>query len=159
MAKPATIKRQTSSGGVIFRNSGNGIEVVLVAVNPVRKKFSNGVKGKRVWCLPKGIVDKNEDSQVTAIREVKEETGLLGEIIDEIGKISYWYFLKDENAKIHKTVYFYLMRYKHGSTDEHDREVDDAQWFPIEEAIDKLAYKGEKEILQKAKKMIEERQY
>ena len=145
-AKPATIKKQTSSGGVIFRNSRKGIEVALIAV-----------KNKTVWCLPKGAIDKNEDFQTAAVREVREETGLSGEVIDEIGKISYWYFSKDENMRFNKTVYFYLMEYKSGNTDEHDQEVDDAQWFPIEEAIDKLAYRGEKEILQKAKEMIEKK--
>jgi len=145
MTRPATIKRQTSSGGVIFRVTDRRADVVLVAV-----------KGKSVWCLPKGIIDKNEDSRATAIREVKEETGILGEIIDKIGTISYWYFVKSENAKLHKTVHFYLMRYIEGNTDEHDWEVDDARWFSIEEAIEKLAYKGEKEILQKAEKMIKQ---
>ncbi len=143
-AKPATIKKQTSSGGVIFRNSRKGIEVALIAV-----------KNKTVWCLPKGAIDKNEDFQTAAVREVREETGLSGEVIDEIGKISYWYFSKDENVKFNKTVYFYLMEYKSGNTDEHDQEVDDAQWFLIDEAINKLTYKGEKEILQKARQMIE----
>ena len=143
-AKPATIKKQTSSGGVIFRNSRKGIEAALIAV-----------KNKTVWCLPKGAIDKNEDFQTAAVREVREETGLLGEIIDEIGKISYWYFSKDENVKFNKTVYFYLMEYKSGSTDAHDHEVDEARWFLIDEAINKLTYKGEKEILQKARQMIE----
>ncbi len=143
-AKPATIKKQTSSGGVIFRNSRKGIEVALIAV-----------KNKTVWCLPKGAIDKNEDFQTAAVREVREETGLSGEVIDEIGKISYWYFSKDENVKFNKTVYFYLMEYKSGSTDAHDHEVDEASWFPIGEAIDRLAYKGEKEILHKVKGMIE----
>ncbi len=142
--KPATIKRQTSSGGVIFRQSGKGIDVALIAV-----------KNKTVWCLPKGAIDKNEDPQATAKREVKEETGLQGEIIDKIGKISYWYFVKSENVKYNKTVYFYLIKYKGGNTDEHDREVDESRWFPIDEAIDKLTYKGEKEIMQKAKRIIE----
>ena len=135
-AKPATIKKQTSSGGVIFRNSRKGIEAALIAV-----------KNKTVWCLPKGAIDKNEDFQTAAVREVREETGLLGEIIDEIEKISYWYFSKDENVKFNKTVYFYLMEYKSGSTDAHDQEVDEARWFLIDEAINKLTYKGEKEIL------------
>src|SRR3990170_796853 len=143
-AKPATIKKQTSSGGVIFRNSRKGIEVALIAV-----------KNKTVWCLPKGAIDKNEDFQTAAVREVREETGLLGEIIDEIEKISYWYFSKDENVRFNKTVYFYLMEYKSGSTDAHDQEVDEAQWFLIDEAINRLTYKGEKEILQKARQMIE----
>jgi len=145
MAGPATIKRHTSSGGVIFRKSGNGIEVALIAV-----------KNKTAWCLPKGGIDKNEDPHATAIREVKEETGLSGEVVDKIGDISYWYFLKKENSKIHKKVYFYLLRYTTGSTDKHDWEVDEAQWFPIDEAIRKLAYKDEKEILRKAKEMIAE---
>ena len=144
--RPAAIKKQTSSGGVIFRNSRKGIEAALIAV-----------KNKTVWCLPKGAIDKNEDFQTAAVREVREETGLSGEIIDKIGKISYWYFIKDKNVKFNKTVYFYLMEYKSGSTDAHDQEVDDAQWFPIEEAIGKLAYKGEKEILQKARQMIEKK--
>ena len=142
--RPAAIKKQTSSGGVIFRHSRKGIEVALIAV-----------KNKTVWCLPKGAIDKNEDFQTAAVREVREETGLLGEIIDEIGKISYWYFSKDENVKFNKTVYFYLMEYKSGSTDAHDQEVDEARWFLIDEAINKLTYKGEKEILQKARQMIE----
>ena len=145
-AKPATIKKQTSSGGVIFRNSRKGIEVALIAV-----------KNKTVWCLPKGAIDKNEDFQTAAVREVREETGLSGEVIDEIGKISYLYFSKDENVKFNKTVYFYLMEYKSGNTDEHDREVDESRWFLIDEAINKLTYKGEKEILQKARQMIEKK--
>ncbi len=158
MAKLAIIKRQISSGGVMSRITDGGIDVALVAVNPIKKKFSNGLKNKSVWCLPKGIIEKNENSQITAVREVKEETGLSGEIINEIGEISYWYFRKEENVRFHKTVLFYLMTYKEGSTDQHDQEVDDAQWFTIDEAINKLAYKGEKEILQKAKEMIKEKQ-
>ena len=145
MAKISIEKRQTSSGGVIFRITDSHVDVALVAV-----------KNRSVWCLPKGIIDKNENAEMTAVREVREETGLSGDIINEIGKIAYWYFRKDENARISKTVQFYLMRFREGSTDNHDHEVDDAQWFTIEEAIDRLAYKGEKEILQKAKEMIKQ---
>ncbi len=143
MAKPPAIKKQTSSGGVIFRNLKNGIEVALVAV-----------KGKKAWCLPKGLIDKNETPPKTALREVREETGLTGEIFDKIGQISYWYFLKKEMTRIHKTVHFYLLKYLNGGTDEHDHEVDEARWFPIDKAIDRLSYKSEKEIMQNAKVMI-----
>lgn len=143
MVKPLPIKRQVSSGGVIFRNLNNDIEVALVAV-----------KNKTVWCLPKGIIDNKEKPEVTALREVKEETGLRGEVCDKIGQISYWYFSKEEKSRIHKIVHFYLLRYVNGSTEDHDYEVDDARWFPIDEAMDKLSYKGEREILQKAKEMI-----
>jgi len=145
MAGTVTIKRHTSSGGVIFRVSDKDTEVALIAV-----------KNKTVWCLPKGAIDKNEGPQAAAIREVREETGLSGKVIDKIGDISYWYFLKQENAKIYKKVYFYLLRYTTGSTDKHDWEVDEARWFSIDEAIQRLTYKGEKEILRKAKEMITE---
>jgi 8-oxo-dGTP pyrophosphatase MutT (NUDIX family) len=151
--KPASIKRLTSAGGVIFRKNDDGIDIALVAVNPVKRLLSAGVKSR--WCLPKGIIDKNESEEMTAVREVREETGLSGEIIGKIGSISYWYFLTDENARLNKTVHFYLMKYASGNTADHDHEVDDAQWFPADEALEKLTYKGEREILQKAKKLIE----
>jgi len=145
MARPPAIERRTSSGGVIFRASKDTIDVALVAV-----------KGRKTWCLPKGIIDKGEDPPTTALREVKEETGLTGEIIDKIGQVSYWYFLRKEMTKIHKTVHFYLLKYTSGSTGDHDHEVDEARWFSIDEAIDKLSYKSEKEIMHKAKRMIKD---
>ncbi len=74
MSRPPAIKRQLSSGGVIFRRSAKGIEVALVYVK----------KGK-AWCLPKGIIEKDEEPRLTALREVREETGLAGEILEEIG--------------------------------------------------------------------------
>jgi 8-oxo-dGTP pyrophosphatase MutT (NUDIX family) len=144
MTKPPSIERRISSGGVIYRNVRNGIEVAIVAV-----------RGRKAWCLPKGLINKNEAPPEAAKREVREETGLAGNISDKIGRISYWYFLKNEMIRIHKVVHFYLLKYLEGSTDDHDHEVDEAKWFPIDEAIDILSYKSEKEIMQKAKEMIE----
>ncbi|RJQ21533.1 MAG: NUDIX hydrolase [Nitrospiraceae bacterium] len=143
MTRPPTIKKQTSSGGVIFRKSGDAIEVVLVSV-----------RGGRAWCLPKGLIDKDEDPPAAALREVREETGLRGEIIDRIGQISYWYSLKEELIKVYKTVHFFLLKFIDGSTDDHDHEVDESRWFPIDEAIGTLSYRSEKKIMQKAKEMI-----
>jgi 8-oxo-dGTP pyrophosphatase MutT (NUDIX family) len=144
MSKPPAIKRQVSSGGIVFRTSDRGIEVALVAV-----------KRGTVWCLPKGLINKDEGPESAALREVREETGLTGEMVDKIGQISYWYFMKDKRARIHKTVHFYLLRYTGGSTEEHDYEVDEAKWFLIDEAISRLTYNNEKEMMQKAKEMIE----
>lgn len=145
MARPPEIKKRVSSGGVLYRISDNGVEVVLVLI-----------KGGRAWCIPKGLIDNGEDPPAAALREVREETGLRGDILKKIGHISYWYFIKDEMMKIHKTVHFYLMGFVDGSTGDHDDEVDEAKWFPIADALELLSYKNEKEIMHKAKTMIEE---
>ncbi|MBI4847994.1 MAG: NUDIX hydrolase [Nitrospirae bacterium] len=142
--KPPTIRRQISSGGVIFREIDKHIEVALVSI-----------KDRKTWCIPKGIIDKDEDPPAAALREVREESGLEGKILEKIGHISYWYFLKEEMVKVHKTVHFFLLKYVKGITGDHDDEVEESKWFPVDEAINILAYKSEKQILQKAKGMIE----
>jgi len=144
MSKPPIIKKQISSGGVIFRRSDNSIEVALIAV-----------RGRKAWCLPKGLIDKNEAPPETALREVREEAGLHGEIIEKIGHISYWYFINEDRVKVHKMVHFFLLKYIKGDTEDHDHEVDEARWFQIDEAIETLSYRSEKQIVQKAKGMIE----
>jgi 8-oxo-dGTP pyrophosphatase MutT (NUDIX family) len=141
--KPAALKTQVSSGGVIFRRYDGSIEVALVAV-----------KGGNVWCLPKGLIDKGEVPEKTAIREVAEETGLKGRIIEKLGEITYWYYIKEENIKCRKTVHFFLMEYEGGDVSNHDWEVDDASWFPIDEAIEKAGYKSEREMIKKAEEIL-----
>ncbi|MDP2754593.1 MAG: NUDIX hydrolase [Nitrospirota bacterium] len=143
MIKPAALKTQVSSGGVIFRRYDGSLEVAMVAV-----------KGGNVWCLPKGLIDKGEVPEKTAIREVAEETGLKGRIIEKLGEITYWYYIKEENIKRRKTVHFFLMEYEGGDVSNHDWEVDDASWFLIDEALKKASYRGEKEIIEKARKKL-----
>lgn len=141
--RPAKIKIEVSSGGVIFRKRDDKIEVALVAV-----------KDGKVWCLPKGLIEKGEDERQTAVREVMEETGLTGRIIDKIGDVSYWYYIKDENIRCKKTVHFYLLEFISGDTREHSWEVDRAEWFEIDDALRMLSYKDEREIMNKAKEML-----
>jgi len=142
--RPATIRNQVSSGGVIFRKErGNDVEIALVAV-----------KEGKVWSLPKGIVEKGEETSETAVREVREETGLSGRVVEKIGQITYWYYIREDNAKCRKTVHFYLLEYISGSTADHNWEVERAEWFPFPEALKKLSYRGDKEIVEKARDML-----
>jgi 8-oxo-dGTP diphosphatase len=141
--RPATIKTQISSGGVIFRKEGGDPEIALVAV-----------KEGKVWSLPKGLVEKGEEPPETAVREVREETGLSGKIVKKIGDISYWYYIKDDNAKCRKTVHFYLLEYVSGTTSDHNWEVDAAEWVRIDDAVGRVSYKGDREIVRKAKEML-----
>ena len=142
MKRNTKTEHALSSGGIIFKKTPKGIRVALISRE----------KGK-IWCLPKGLVAKGEKSEEGALREVKEETGLKGKLLGKINDIDYWFFWGGK--RIHKVVHFYLIRYRSGSTEEHDFEVDEAKWFSIEEAFKKLTYKNEAKIMKKAKKMID----
>ncbi len=139
--------RRISSGGVIFRRIENVIEVALISV-----------KAGKVWGLPKGMSEAGENLARTAHREVREETGLDGKILNKIGHIEYFFTIKDEAGpkRLFKIVYFFLMEYTSGDTSMHDHEVIDCQWFPIDHAIRLMKFDDEKGILRKAKKMINE---
>ncbi len=138
-------ERRISSGGVVFRRRTGQVDVALIAV-----------KDGKVWCLPKGLVEKGENIARTAHREVKEETGLDGKIIKLIDNIHYFFISKEEGEakRIFKIVYFFLMEHTGGDVAGHDSEVNDCRWLPIDEAIESVEYKDEKGILIKAREMI-----
>ncbi|MDQ7038867.1 MAG: NUDIX hydrolase [Aquificota bacterium] len=125
------MRREFSAGGVLFRG-----DKVLLIKNP-----------SGVWTFPKGLVEKDERPEETAVREVLEETGVEGEIVKPLGEITYWYTLKGE--RVFKRVRYYLMRYRKGEP-KPSREVLDAGFFPLEEAWKLIKYKGDKEILSRA---------
>ncbi|MEM1551985.1 MAG: NUDIX hydrolase [Candidatus Bathyarchaeia archaeon] len=135
--------RLWASGGVIFRKVNDEFEVALCLK-----------KREKVWCLPKGLIEKGESAEETALREVKEETGLDGEIIDKIGEAHYKFFRKQQYFKI---VHFYLLKHVGGLPSNHGVEVDDVRWFKLSEALRVLAYAEEREILEKADKILKER--
>lgn len=105
-------------------------------------------RGDIAWGLPKGLVEPGEEPSQTALREVREETGLVAEILHPLGDISYWYVW--EGTRVHKQVTFYLMRAVGGDIADHDHEMEDVRWFPLGEALDVATYKGEKEVLRRA---------
>ena len=139
-------KRQFSSGGILFRKTSAGVRVALISR-----------QGGKVWCLPKGLIEKGESAQETALREVREETGLTGEIVRKLGDVSYRYLSEEEQTRFFKKVSFFLMKHLGGNTRDHDFEVDEAVWMPIEKAVQKLTYASERKLMRKAKRMLEPR--
>ena len=136
---------QVSAGGVVYRKLREKTEVVLIKVGPIIR-----------WQLPKGIVDENESPEEAALREVREETGLIARIEAPLEKIEYWYVSNGAMGKVryHKFVHFYLMKFRSGKTDNHDNEVLEARWVPIIDAIRMLSFKSERDLVEKAKGMI-----
>ena len=99
-------------------------------------------------------MEPGESLEGAALREVKEETGLTARIIDNLGDIRYQFYSRDEKSYIHKTVHFYLMEYLSGDPADHDHEVEEAGWFPLEEAEAKMTYPTERTILQKGRERL-----
>jgi 8-oxo-dGTP pyrophosphatase MutT (NUDIX family) len=141
-------RRELSAGGVVYRRNKGTIEVALIRT------------GKR-WGLPKGHVERGEGIQEAACREVLEETSLEGEVIAKLGEISYRYAYKKaggELVRVFKRVHFYLLRWSKGEARGHAYEVDEARWFPLEEALDKLTYPTELKMVRNAISVIEKDQ-
>jgi 8-oxo-dGTP pyrophosphatase MutT (NUDIX family) len=112
--------------------------------------------GKDVWALPKGLVGPGESPAETATREVAEETGVEGRLVEKLGDVRYVYTWKGE--RVFKIVSFYLFRYASGRLGdippEHAHEVDAVHWLPLAEAPRLLAYKGEREMAAKAADLL-----
>ncbi|HSF56974.1 MAG TPA: NUDIX hydrolase [Candidatus Binatia bacterium] len=132
--------REVSAGGVIYRKHRDNIEIALIHV-------------RHRWGLPKGHIEEGERSNEAAVREVREETGLEGHVRKRLGDIRYSYRHKTATGKpirIYKRVYFYLLRYQKGDVRDHDHEVDEARWFPIQEALNLLRFPTERRMVQRA---------
>lgn len=136
---------QISAGGVTIRHTVDGIEVVLVSVgNPAR------------WQLPKGIVDPGETPEIAALREVREEAGIEAELVAPLDVVEYWYVghRGRQRVRFHKRVHFFFMEYKSGEPNNHDHEVNEARWFPLEEAQRALSFKGERQAVAQAAELL-----
>ncbi len=103
---------------------------------------------RRVLALPKGHIDPGESPQEAAEREVREETGVEADLVEKLGDVRYWY--QRGGRRIFKVVTFYLFRYRAGSVDDHDHEIEEARWMPLEEAAKALSFPGEREMVARA---------
>jgi 8-oxo-dGTP pyrophosphatase MutT (NUDIX family) len=135
----ARILHERSAGGVLLVPVGM---VLLVALIVLRKGT--------VLALPKGHIEPGGRPEDTARRETLEETGLLGAIVAPLQEISYWYYSRQQSARIAKRVAFYLLVYRSGSPARHNWEVEGVRLVPLAEAAGRLAYRGEREVMRQA---------
>jgi 8-oxo-dGTP pyrophosphatase MutT (NUDIX family) len=130
--------REVSAGGVVLHEGK-----VLVIV-PTRR----AADGSHVLGLPKGHLDGDETLEQAAAREVREETGVTAELVQELGEVRYWYVR--DRRRVAKSVHFFLFRYLRGDLVDHDEEVLEARWMGLEEAHRALTYQGERDMVGRA---------
>jgi 8-oxo-dGTP pyrophosphatase MutT (NUDIX family) len=118
-----------------------------------------GGKPAGVWALPKGLVDPGEGAESTAVREVAEETGVRARPIAKLGDVRYVYS-RPGGVRVFKIVSFFLLRYSAGRLGdippEHRHEVAETRWLPLDDAPRLLAYRGEREMAERALALLAE---
>ena len=150
--------REISAGGVTVRRAAQGWEMAVI--EPQKEPSASAPRGKKksqkvLLALPKGLVDPGEKPEQTAIREVREETGITATPVAKLADIKYVYVRSwGDKERVFKIVSFYLLRYVSGEIDdikpEMRIEVKQALWIPLEEAARRLAYRGEREVVVRA---------
>jgi 8-oxo-dGTP pyrophosphatase MutT (NUDIX family) len=138
MSDKPPLLREFSAGGLVVRRMRGRPYIAAVRL-----------KRGTVLALPKGHIEPGEKGAEAAVREVREETGVDSHLVEKIDDIRYWY--SRDGARVLKVVSFFLLAYRGGSVENYQREeVEGAEWIPLEEAPERLAYKGEKEMARAA---------
>ena len=137
------MRREFSAGGLLVRRLRGAW--MLGVIRPAGKP-------EGLWVLPKGQIDRGESSEQAALREVGEETGVRGSSLGKLGDTRYWFNWDGE--RIFKVVTFFLVQYESGRLGDvpeaFRHEVAEARWIPLEQAPELLAYRGEKEMAERA---------
>lgn len=142
-------KKEISAGGVVYKKQDGKIHILLI--QPKGPNFGPPVG---YWTFPKGLLDQEgEKMEEVAVREVREEGGVEAEIKEKLDYVKFFRKSKDFGNAI-KFVHFWLMEYKSGDPAEHDREVAEAEWVPMEKVLETLKFNHDKEIFERAKKFL-----
>jgi 8-oxo-dGTP pyrophosphatase MutT (NUDIX family) len=150
------MKFEFSAGGVVFKKQNNNIEILLC-----QHSQHHG------WVFPKGLIgdhkkgegksasakSSGETKEEAALREVEEETGAKGKILEPIEPVTYWYVFDGE--KIKKTVYYFVMEFIGGDITKHDFEMENVEWLPFDKVLERLTFKSDKEVFKKAMPVIQ----
>ncbi|MDV6010993.1 NUDIX hydrolase [Haloechinothrix sp. LS1_15] len=133
---------ETSAGGLVVDQDRT--HVVLIG----RLDRS----GSLLWSLPKGHIEEGESREQTAVREVKEETGISARVLESLGTIDYWFVA--DRKRVHKTVHHFLLEATGGELSNADSEVTDVAWVPFGELAGVLAYADERKLAAKAQEVL-----
>jgi 8-oxo-dGTP pyrophosphatase MutT (NUDIX family) len=130
----------TSAGGIVIRFDGGAPQLVVGR----RRRERDGV----TWTLPKGTPNPGETTEETALREVREESGLDVGIIASFDSIAYVFV--QGRTRIHKTVHYFLMVPTGGDLGRHDHEFDEVRWIGFDEAATLLTFETERALVARA---------
>lgn len=138
---------QVSAGGVAYRMVDGRAEIAIILTHPEHR-----------WQLPKGMIDPGESFEQAARREVREEAGIETELIEPIARTEYWFVAERDGKRnrFHKHVHWFLMKYTSGDVADHDHEVTEARWADVDEAMEILVFKNEREVVLKAVEAIKQ---
>ncbi|MBY6368395.1 NUDIX hydrolase [Rhodococcoides corynebacterioides] len=140
--------RETSAGGLVVDGLGGPPERLCAALIGRTDR-----RGRLLWSLPKGHIERGETPEQTAEREVAEETGINGTVLAPLGSIDYWFVT--EGRRVHKTVHHYLLRFTGGELSDEDVEVTEVAWVPLAELHTRLAYADERKLAARAGDLID----
>ena len=135
---------ETSAGGLVVDRSGPEPKAALIARHDRR--------GRLVWSLPKGHLEAGESARDAAVREVAEETGIVGTVLAELGVIDFWFVT--ETKRVHKTVHHFLLDRTSGELSDADIEVVDVQWVPLAQVSERLGYADERKLMGRARELL-----
>ena len=135
---------ETSAGGLIV-NHESGTAAVIGRLDR---------RGRLLWSLPKGHIEEGETAEQAAVREVEEETGIIGCVVAPLGTIDFWFVAEDR--RVHKTVHHFLLRATGGALSDEDIEVSEVAWVPLDELESRLAYADERRLIRRATELLED---
>lgn len=135
-------RKEVSAGGVVYRRNGDNINVIVCKDAYYHR-----------WVLPKGLVEKGESPEITALREVREEVGVTTRLIDALGEPER-YIYTSRGMRVFKSVYYFLLEYVSGDEQDHDKEMEEVKWVTLDEAVELVEYQGAKNVLLRAGEKI-----
>ena len=136
---------ETSAGGLVI-DSNDAREARAALIGRTDRR------GRMLWSLPKGHVEPGETTRDAAVREVAEETGIIGEVVAPLGIIDFWFVA--DGRRVHKTVHHFLLRAIGGALSDADIEVTEVAWVPLDELSGRLAYADERALVERAPALL-----